>query len=74
MGVWCALSHWNQCPSSRVQQTTVGGVGGTTGLAWCLGEPKRKKPVRGGISQAGEFSYAPCPLIEEKPGSGGQMG
>lgn len=39
MGVWCALSHWKQRPSSRVQQTTVGGVGGTTGLAWCLGEP-----------------------------------
>lgn len=51
----------------------VGG-GGTTGLAWCLGEPERKKPVRSGVSQAGEFPCAPCLLIEEKPGAGGQMG
>lgn len=64
-GVWCALCHWDQCPSSGVQHTTVGGVGGTTGLAWCLGEPKRKKPVRGGVLQAGEFSCAPChPLLK----------
>ena len=40
--------------------------------AW--GNLKEKKPVRGGTSQAGEFSCAPYPLIEEKPGSGGQMG
>lgn len=44
------------------------------GLAWCLGEPKRKKPVRGGFSKSGEFPSAIFPLIEEKPGSGGQMG
>lgn len=40
--------------------------------AW--GNLKEKKPVRSGVSQAGEFSCAPCLLSEEKPCTGGQMG
>lgn len=64
-GVWCAPCHWDQCPSSGVQHTTVGGVGGTTGLAWCLGEPKRKKPVRGGAPRLENFPVLPfIPLLK----------
>lgn len=42
-GVCCALSHWNQHPSSGAQQTTVGGVGSATGLACCPGGNLKEK-------------------------------
>lgn len=50
------------------------GVGSVMGLAWCLGEPKKRRfqlEVRYPTME--EFSYVSCPLTEEKPGSRGQM-
>lgn len=44
------------------------------GLHGAWGNLKEKKPVKDGCSQSGAFPCALCALIEEKPGSGDQMG
>lgn len=62
-GVCCALSHWNQCPSSRMQQTTVGGIVVLWGWHGAWGNLKEKKQLEMGSPRLENFPVLPTPLL-----------